>query len=47
MTLTLIGLLNPTIHGIRVASVIEFSVLCVFSVGSPWLGYKFSNSTAA
>ena len=28
-----VGPLNPTIHGIRVASVIAFSVLCMFSVG--------------
>ena len=33
-----IGPLNPAIHGIRVASVLEFSVLCVFV-----LHYIFSN----
>ena len=32
---------NPS--GIRVASVIEFSV-CLFSVGSLYVCYKFSNS---
>ena len=40
-----IGPLNPAIHGIRVASVIAFSVcvsVCMFSVC-----YKFSNSTPA
>ena len=37
-----IGPLNSAIHGIRVASIIAFSVLCVFSVS-----YKFSNSSPA
>ena len=41
----IIGLLNPVIHRIRVASVIAFSVclsVCMFSVC-----YKFSNSSEA
>ena len=45
ISLQYIGPLNPAIHGIRVASVIAFSVLCLAVLCVFSVGYIFSNST--
>ena len=42
-----VGQLNPAIHGIRVASVIAFSVCLYVLLFSNPICYKFSNSTPA